>query len=383
MTTKEQHQLKNLLLKYQMINFAVVLVFSILICIGYFKIQYLLAESLFKNNSSELMVQDFRTVVLSLNQFVPGQFEAIDLVKDANVIFSIGNKTKYLSFSSEFITKDKMSLVFVSSYKFIAIVISILVLLSVAFSKYINIYFTNAYSKQLDNQIKLQKIEMLNDISKKVAHDIRSPLSTLNMLSALIENVEVREMQNAVTLQIGKIANDLLSLARNENDSNKKIEVTIKNLFSQVRKEYELKSSLVNRQIVFKSALSNDYRFEDSTIIYQNLNNFINNAIEATVDGGLIQIDLVDLSKGIAISVRDFGSGMDEATLKKVGLITFSTKTNFFNYSLRGVNSGNGIAMVNAKKDISAKGWELVIDSKLDVGTTITVLIPRNQLEPI
>lgn len=382
MTTKEQRQLKNLLLKYQMINFAVVLIFSILIFVGYFKIQYLLAESLFKNNSSEMMVQDFRTVVLSLNQFVPGQFEAIDLVKDNNIIFSIGNKANYLSFASEFITKDKMSLVFISSYKFIAMVISILVLLSMLFAKYINVYFTNAYSKQLDNQIKQQKIEMLNDISKKVAHDIRSPLSTLNMLSALIENNEVREMQNAVTLQIDKIANDLLSHARNENSLNKIIDISINDLFAQMKKEYELKSGQINRQIVFKSTLMTDYRFEDSTIIYQNVNNFINNAIEASADGGLIQVDLVDLSKGIAISVRDFGSGMDEATLKKVGQLTFSTKT-IFNSSPAGVNSGNGIALVNAKKDISTKGWELTIDSKLKVGTTITVLIPRNQLEPI
>lgn len=380
MTNLEKHQLKTLLLKYQLIYFLIVFAFSLLIFYGYFQIQFLLAESLFKTNSSELLVQDYRAVVLNMDQFVPGQFSLIKLMKDNSIVFSIGRMdVDYLSFKSQFVTKDKLNLVFVSSYNLVATVIFLFLSLSVVLSRFINIYFTKMYSKQIADQIKLQKSETLNDLSKKVAHDIRSPLSTLNMLSSMIDNLEVRDMQQAVTRQIDKIANDLLNYARGENNLNQALEENIKNFFFQLKNEYEFKADRLNRKIVFQDKLLMDYGLSDLTLLYQNLNNFINNSVEATSPGDSIEIELTESDKFVIVRVRDFGCGIDEATLRKLGVEAISTKKASLDSGL--ISSGNGIAVMNAFKSLNNKGWKLDITSNLGKGTTVAVLIPKESIK--
>ena len=69
---------------------------------------------------NELLIQDFRTVILNLDQFVPSQFVAIDLIRDGHVILTTGSReNSILNLDNEFKTIDQTSLVFSSSYQLI------------------------------------------------------------------------------------------------------------------------------------------------------------------------------------------------------------------------------------------------------------------------
>lgn len=373
MTKAEKRQLKILLIKYQLIYFGIVLSLSLILLFGYSKIHFLLAQNLFKTNMNELLVQDFRTAILNLDQFVPSQFTAIDLVKDNQIILSIGSRdSSFFNFDTKFKTIDQTSLVFSSSYQLIFAIVIAFLILSFLVSRFINKYFTRSYEKQIFNQLKLQKSELMNEISKKVAHDIRSPLSTLNMLASLIENVEVREMQYAVTNQIDRIANDLLNYSKTQQDVIQPLQERLKSLFAQMQKEYSLKFKEINCGVRFEDRLTFDPILADVTLLYQNLNNFINNSLEAHAKN----IHVIAEVEGnfICVKVSDDGVGMDEATLKKIGKTEFSTKSLSSSSSI--VESGNGIALLNAYKAMGAKNWILNIHSELGLGTTISVKIP-------
>lgn len=375
MTNIEKYQLKVLLIKYQLIYFVIVFCLSLVIIFGYSKIQYLLAENLFKTNINQLLVRDFRTVTLNMDQFVPSQFSTIELIKDGQVILSIGSReSHFLSFKTKFTTKDEMGLVFSSSYRLIITIVSLVLVLSLIISRFINKYFTRTYEKQMADQAKLQRSELLNEISKKVTHDIRSPLSTLNMLANLIENSEVREMQQAVTKQIDRIANDLLNYSNNQHSEGLGTPESLKDLFLQLKKEYDLKTLSMNCSIAFEDQLDSDIQLCDLTVLYQNLNNFINNSVEAKAK--CIKVVMGADKSVISIAVVDDGVGMDEGVLKRIGRSAFSTKN--LSKALVGlVSSGNGIAMLNAREAFEIRGWILDIKSNVGVGTTVSVLIPK------
>lgn len=375
MTNIEKHQLKILLIKYQLIYFVIVFCLSLVIVFGYSKIQYLLAENLFKTNMNQLLVHDFRTVILNIDQFVPSQFSTIELIKDGQVILSIGSQENhFLNFKTEFITKDEMGLVFSSSYRLIIAIVSLVLVLSLIVSRFINKYFTRTYEKQMADQAKLQRSELLNEISKKVTHDIRSPLSTLNMLASLIENSEVREIQQAVTKQIDHIANDLLNYSKNQSSESLGTPESLKGLFLQLKKEYDLKTLGMNCSIAFEDQLDSDIQLCDLTVLYQNINNFINNSIEAKAQ--YIKIVMGTDKSVISITVMDDGVGMDKGVLKRIGKSVFSTK-NLSKATAGLVSSGNGIAMLNARKAFEIRGWILDIKSHVGIGTTVSVLIPK------
>lgn len=363
----EKKELKALLLKYQLVYFTLVICLSLFVIFGYSKIQNLIAESLYKTNINELLVQDFRTVILNMDQFVPSQFVAIKLLKENREIFSIGElKSTFLVYKSEYLTKDQMVLIFYISYRLLLFYMGAFLLLSLLIFRLLNHYLARMFSKQLNDQIRLERSELLNDISKKVAHDIRSPLSTLNMLAATIENSEVREMQEAVTKQIDRIANDLLNFSKNKEIEDAPSLQSIKQLFFQIKKEYELKCSNRNCQIIFDDQLTSDVNLPDLTVLYQNINNFICNSIEARAKN--INV-VLKKDEFIRIIVTDDGNGMDEQTLNKIGKVKYTTK--------HGDNSsGNGIALLNAQKSATAVGWQMKLQSSLGVGTTITIIIP-------
>lgn len=374
MNEVEKKKLTALLLKYQLVYFTLVLCLSLFVIFGYYKIQNLIAESLYKTNVNELLVQDFRAVILNMDQFVPSQFVAIKLLKENQEIFNIGElQSHFLIYKSKHLTKDQMTLVFYSSYRLVLFLVGTFLLLSLFISRLLNRYLSRMFSKQLEDQVKLKQSELLNEISKKVAHDIRSPLSTLNMLAAAIENSEIREMQEAVTKQIDKIANDLLNFSKNQQLEEAHSLQSIKQLFYQMKKEYELKSSKRICQIIFDDQLSFDVNLPSLTVLYQNINNFINNSIEANAKNITV---VLKKEEDIQISVTDDGHGMDEHTLNKVGKVEHTTKRSDF-------VSGNGIALLNAQKSTSSLGWQMQLQSTLGTGTTITIIIPLNNTRKI
>ena len=367
MKKNDTKQLKILLIKYQLIYFGTVLCLSLVLLFGYSKIQYLLAQNLFKTNMNELLIQDFRTVILNLDQFVPSQFVAIDLVRNGHVILTTGSReNSILNLDNEFKTIDQTSLIFSSSYQLIVGIIGIFIFLSLLASRFINKYFSHSYERQILNEVELHKSKLLYEISKKVAHDIRSPLSTLNMLAATIENSEVREIQKAVTKQIDRIASDLLNFTKGREIDSDLTFQSIKQIFSQIKKECELHSIDQNYQISFEDELYSDVRLPNLTVLYQNINNFIQNSIEARAKN--IKI-ILRQDESIQIAVIDDGDGMDKKTLSSVGKIEYSTKSGHY-------NSGNGIALLNAKKSAMALGWKMQIESSLGIGTAITITIP-------
>ncbi len=227
--------------------------------------------------------------------------------------------------------------------------------------------------------------EKIAVLSKQVAHDIRSPLSSLNMISSALGNLP-EEQKNILTHSIDRInsiANDLLEKGKG-NFEDPKINLInssltqnkfyllpmLKSIITEKRAQYKNKSDVF---IIF----NNRYNVDDLTSFPKSeleriLSNIINNATESLInDKGEIEISLYKTdSKFNLIAIKDNGKGVPEEVLSKIGQKGFSYGKEHLD------QSGSGLGLYHAKKTMQEFGGELLIDSELGKGTTITLKIP-------
>lgn len=235
------------------------------------------------------------------------------------------------------------------------------------------------------------------ELSQKVAHDIRSPISTLNLVSARIDDAHLRELSQAATRQINEISNKLLnesnesivlksessnsivSISNFENSpaNEANLERSICLMLEELKSELSFKRETIKRNFSFDFDLGNCHISRTligfkPIVIKRCIDNFIQNAIEATQGNGNVTISAFNTGANIEISVSDNGRGIPKHILQRLGLEKLSFGKNY----LEGVNfSGNGIALFNAKRDLAEIGAELKIYSVEGRGTTVSILI--------
>lgn len=240
------------------------------------------------------------------------------------------------------------------------------------------------------NKNKLRNKENIFNLSQKLAHDIRSPISTLNLISSKIDNTEIKSLQLAVVEQINAIANDLLDENKSNilsgqpsvpNSVNNREKQSLKSIFKNLKNEYAFKKIAIQQDIIFDidEIQINDSKIsaELGTIIYRSVNNFIQNAIEASpLQNSKITIRCIKLNSEknmFKISVIDNGKGIPADIIQRLGneVISYG-KDNQVDLIH---NSGSGIALYNAKIDIQKHGGELLIESQIGSGTQVSIRI--------
>jgi signal transduction histidine kinase len=115
--------------------------------------------------------------------------------------------------------------------------------------------------------------------------------------------------------------------------------------------------------------------FMDAAQLERMMLNLVLNARDAMPSGGELDIDYQDTviddngegATYVCISVRDTGSGMDEATRQNLFRPFFTTKG----------ERGTGLGLVIVDQIVSRAGGHVKIDSELGKGTTVRLYLPR------
>jgi signal transduction histidine kinase len=223
-----------------------------------------------------------------------------------------------------------------------------------------------------------------NELASQVAHDIRSPLAALNMVIRDIQEIpeEKRIIIRGSVNRIQDIANDLL--AKNRELKNNK---TVNSIDMQDEYEIQLISSLLDsivteKRMQFRSKLAIEIEFLPSNNAYglfakiqphgfkRVISNIVNNAVEALGDSGKVQIELSGFDQKIQIKVKDDGKGIPAEILAKLGKSMGETHDKV---------DGNGLGLYHAKKSVELWGGSLEIESIVNTGTTLSILIPKTQ----
>lgn len=246
--------------------------------------------------------------------------------------------------------------------------------------------FTQIYKKingLISDVQHLEQHKTAIEISKQVAHDIRSPLSVLNIVTSSLQGLEKeqKELVKSSIQRINDIANDLLKKGKpsitttNEVLESDKlnlevllIDPLIDSIITEKRLQFKSKS-----QISIFSISSHNYGnfvHINSSDFKRILSNLINNSVESIMSRtGEIKVSLESDGINSIIKIIDNGPGIPSHILDKLGHESVS-------YGKEHTQSGTGLGVLHAKKTIEQMNGQFAITSTLQKGTEVKITLP-------
>ena len=220
--------------------------------------------------------------------------------------------------------------------------------------------------------------QQLKTITDQLAHDIRSPLSSLRMIvHSCTELSEThRTTLRAVCDRISDIAYNILKYSKPEHYTDAlskqstlkpvKISADLMEIITEKRYEY----SLHDVKFTAKFNNNNDLFINiDSQAFKRSISNLINNAVDAFDNrAGEVIVSLNVEDNKVQVIIEDNGSGMPESIREKIlnNIPTTYDKTN-----------GHGIGYVQICDMLAKNNGTLQIQSKQNVGTKIILTFPK------
>lgn len=247
----------------------------------------------------------------------------------------------------------------------------------------------NALEKELaekKTQIEIQKKELEKAIQTKdrffslLAHDLRSPLSTLasylNLLitSELLSREEIIEFATKIQSSVENVVDmldKLLNWAVSETGEWKMNPENF-SINTSIERAAKLYREIANNKKITISLFSSPYDvFADQTSVEVVIRNLLSNAIKYTPKKGTIEVNAEKKGAKIIISFKDNGIGMDEDTIASLFSIDIKNKS-----KKRNNESGTGLGLILSKEFAEKNGGSLKFESSLDKGSTFFLTLP-------
>ncbi len=234
-----------------------------------------------------------------------------------------------------------------------------------------------------DKVVKLNFDKARAEVADQVAHDIRSPLSSLDMAIKNLEKVEASEklsLQKSL-FRIRDVLNDLpkknqtsienekASLSSLKNDDSVLIAPIVSDIIGEKRSQYQNRHEIIISFETLENGLSSFSKVNGKEL-FRVISNLIDNAIEAIAGVGSVNISVGQDSENIKISISDNGKGIPSQVLEKLG-----QRGNTF-----GKTNGSGLGLFHAIETISSFGGKLEVVSKIGQGTTVSISLPKSEI---
>lgn len=227
---------------------------------------------------------------------------------------------------------------------------------------------------------KIKSLEATSTLARQVAHDIRSPLSALDIVLATTQNMpeDKRHLARSAITRIKDIANDLLNQAPKPDASSSNsmktsahlISSLIESILSEKRAQYR---NLINAHIDFELTQNVYGLFADVDPVEfkRIISNLINNSVEALPDDkGRVIVLLTSNKNQITCEIRDSGRGIPARLLSHLGKKGFS-------FGKEGTSAGSGLGLYHARTTIESWGGKLDVESTEGKGTSLFLSLKR------
>lgn len=229
----------------------------------------------------------------------------------------------------------------------------------------------------IENESKI----LLGELAARVAHDIRSPLNTINAVTTTLKNIpesnekllkgaiqRIRDIANG----IGDQNKQILALEKsrsvggigiaNETDTTLLFPI-LESIVSEKRAQHQNKDLEIELDV--SPAGYGLFAKVNELELRRTLANLIENAVEAVGSGGRVQIGLSQNHNSILIDIKDNGKGIPLDLLPRIGERGFSF----------GKENGSGLGVYYAKETVRSWDGRLEISSQANVGTSIMIVL--------
>ena len=228
-----------------------------------------------------------------------------------------------------------------------------------------------------DMVAELGTIETLrNDFIANVSHEFKTPLTTIQGYSMLLQSEDLSEEDRkqyteavlAATRQLTNLTTNILKLSKVENQ--KDIDYGEFALAEQIRQTIlVLEPMWSDKEIDWDIDLDEVSVVACEELLATVWNNLIGNAIKFSDKGSRIEIKLVRRGDWVETTVKDYGVGMSEETLRHI-------YDKFYQGDDSRSHEGNGLGLALVKRIVALHHGEITATSVEGEGSTFLVRIP-------
>jgi len=230
---------------------------------------------------------------------------------------------------------------------------------------------------RIKEEAKLDRLTLIGEMAAKVAHEIRNPISSINLNLELLEDelegfkgkVQTEEAEELVRSirevldGLSRFVQDYLQFARLPSMEFKPHDINfiLENLLSF------LSTEIHDRRVELITDFDEDIppMMLDEDQLNRALMNVLKNSIEAMPDGGRLIVSTKLKGDMAVINISDSGAGIDRSEWDKIFLPFYSTKEN-----------GTGLGLPLADQIIREHGGSISLTSAPGKGTTFTISLP-------
>jgi signal transduction histidine kinase len=231
--------------------------------------------------------------------------------------------------------------------------------------------------KALANEMELNKLK--TKFISMVSHEFRTPLTIIQSAAFLLEKSFERNDEDKFFKNLDKISKSIdtmTELMENVLNIGKLEHGEIKASKKVFDIRQEVKNLVYNHKAyskVVKMRLPDGNVFVDSDRILctQIINNLLSNAIKYSVGKPKIKLKMMADGYNCVITVKDKGIGIAKENINNL------TEAFKREDKISSLIQGTGLGLSIIKHNLDLLGGTMNIDSELDVGTIVTITIPR------
>jgi PAS domain S-box-containing protein len=216
------------------------------------------------------------------------------------------------------------------------------------------------------------------------AHEIKSPLSTIKAYTSMLVDGDVKnpetekEFYNVITMEtdrLAKLIEDLLNISKIEmgalslNKGMVKPLNLIENCIAAVMSQVTQKKIEINKLLPDSlSPLDVDKNLMEVALL-----NCFSNAVKYTPEGGSMTVIAEEHNDRTLLTIRDTGCGISEDEVLHIF-------DKFYRSNDESVQKekGTGLGLSLTKEIISLHGGEISVESTVGVGSSFTIVLPRD-----
>ncbi len=226
-----------------------------------------------------------------------------------------------------------------------------------------------------EQMARMDRLASLGRMSAGIAHEVRNPLTGVSLLLDDLHDrlIGKEDHQQLIRRALGEIerleslVNEMLNFSSVPTPklAYGRVEKVLQDSLFLVRKQCQRQ----NVTLIEEVDTNLPEIMMDADRLKQVLLNLLNNALDSMPDGGELKIAVAAHDDEMLIRVIDTGVGIASEQLPLIFEPFFTSK-----------GQGTGLGLAISYNIISDRGGEIQIESKLDVGTTVLVSLPLNQM---